>query len=153
MPNTSRPTRPATSAPAHIGQGSRVTTRVTGVEGRRTVIWCCFASIRARVLSTENRGLATARNLGLETARGKIVAYLDSDAYPDRDWLKHLTATLREGEHAGVGGPNIPPEDDGWVADCVAYSPGGPIHVLLSDRVAEHVPSGLVVHRDVDVEA
>src|SRR6202022_3102580 len=30
-PNTSRPTRPATSAPAHIGQGSRVTYNVAPV--------------------------------------------------------------------------------------------------------------------------
>jgi glycosyltransferase involved in cell wall biosynthesis len=94
----------------------------------------------ARVLATENDGLGSARNLGLEAARGEIVAYLDSDAYPDRDWLKHLAATLLAGDHAGVGGPNIPPPDDGWVADCVAKSPGGPIHVLLSDRVAEHIP-------------
>ncbi len=41
--------------------------------------------------------------------------------------------------HAGIGGPNIPP-DDGLVAECVAAAPGGPIHVLISDREAEHVP-------------
>ena len=29
------------------------TTRLTGVEGRRTVIWCRFASIKARVLSSD----------------------------------------------------------------------------------------------------
>jgi hypothetical protein len=39
-----------------------------------------------------------------------------------------------------VGGPNVVPEDDGWVAQCVARSPGGPTHVLLDDTVAEHIP-------------
>src|SRR5262249_30235948 len=29
---------------------------------------------------------------------------------------------------------------DGLIADCVAHSPGGPVHVLLSDEVAEHIP-------------
>ena len=42
--------------------------------------------------------------------------------------------------HAGIGGPNIPPPDDGEVAECVANAPGGPIHVLLSDEIAEHIP-------------
>jgi hypothetical protein len=51
-----------------------------------------------------------------------------------------MAAALRANAHAGVGGPNIPPDDDGLVADCVAAAPGGPIHVLISDREAEHVP-------------
>ena len=37
-------------------------------------------------------------------------------------------------------GPNIPPPGDGPVAECVANAPGGPIHVLLSDQEAEHIP-------------
>ena len=42
--------------------------------------------------------------------------------------------------HAGIGGPNIAPPGDGVIADCVANAPGGPVHVLLSDEVAEHIP-------------
>src|SRR5262249_57131764 len=41
---------------------------------------------------------------------------------------------------AGVGGPNIAVPGDGAIADCVANAPGGPIHVLLSDDMAEHIP-------------
>src|SRR5439155_3962663 len=33
-----------------------------------------------RVISTENRGLASARNTGYEAADGEIVAYIDDDA-------------------------------------------------------------------------
>src|SRR5262245_4613113 len=36
-----------------------------------------------RLISTENRGLSSARNVGLEAATGEIVAYLDDDACPD----------------------------------------------------------------------
>ena len=90
-------------------------------------------------ISTPNRGLSSARNTGLEAAGGEIVAYLDCDARPDRDWLRYLAASFRDSEHAGIGGPNLPPPD-GWVADCVANAPGGPVHVLLSDREAEHIP-------------
>src|SRR4029453_12483501 len=90
-------------------------------------------------ISTPNRGLSSARNTGLEAASGEIVAYLDCDARPDRDWLRYLAAGFRASDHAGIGGPNVPPPD-GWVADCVANAPGGPVHVLLSDREAEHIP-------------
>lgn len=94
----------------------------------------------ATVLEIEHRGLSAARNAGSLCADGEIVAYLDDDAYPDPDWLHYVAAGLREPSHGGVGGPNIPPDDDGRTAECVAAAPGGPIHVLVSDREAEHVP-------------
>jgi GT2 family glycosyltransferase len=92
------------------------------------------------VISTENRGLSQARNTGLEAATGEIVAYIDDDAHPDPHWLTYLAATFMTTNHAGVGGPNIAPPGDGPIANCVANAPGGPIHVLLSDQEAEHIP-------------
>jgi GT2 family glycosyltransferase len=94
----------------------------------------------ARVVRTPNRGLSSARNTGLAASTGSIVAYLDSDAYPDPDWLKYLAASFLDSSHAGIGGPNISPGDDPWIAQCVARAPGGPIHVLVSDLEAEHIP-------------
>jgi GT2 family glycosyltransferase len=94
----------------------------------------------ARLIRTENRGLSVARNLGLKTATGEIIAYIDDDAYPDPHWLTYLAAGFLHTEHAAVGGPNIAVPGDGAIADCVANAPGGPIHVLLSDDVAEHIP-------------
>ena len=93
-----------------------------------------------RLIRTENRGLSHARNVGLGAATGEIVAYLDDDASPDPHWLTYLAAAFSRGAYAGVGGPNIPPGNDGWIAECVACSPGGPVHVLLSDCEAEHIP-------------
>jgi GT2 family glycosyltransferase len=93
-----------------------------------------------RVISTDNGGLSRARNVGLEAAGGEIVAYLDDDARPEPSWLTHLARPLVSGQHIAVGGPNVAPPGDGVIADCVAHAPGGPTHVLLSDREAEHVP-------------
>ena len=93
-----------------------------------------------RLIRTENRGLSSARNTGCEAASGDIVAYLDDDASPDPHWLHYLVHTLLTTDAAGVGGPNLPPPEDGFVATCVANAPGGPVHVLLDDRDAEHVP-------------
>ncbi len=106
-----------------------------------------------RVIRTEeNRGLSSARNAGLQVATGEIVAFIDDDACPDPHWLTYLTATFRETAYAGVGGPNIPPPD-GLIADCVAHAPGGPIHVLLSDREAEHIPGCNMAFRKSRLEA
>jgi GT2 family glycosyltransferase len=93
-----------------------------------------------RLINTSHQGLAAARNAGLAAATGAIVAYIDDDAYPDSDWLHYLAAAFIESNHAGIGGPNIPPADEGRVANCVASAPGGPVHVLLTDREAEHIP-------------
>jgi O-antigen biosynthesis protein len=93
-----------------------------------------------RLINTENRGLSSARNTGAEAATGEIVAYIDDDAYPDPQWLSYLAATFRNPAYGAVGGPNIAPPGDGAIAHCVAHSPGGPVHVLLNDRDAEHIP-------------
>lgn len=93
-----------------------------------------------RLINTENRGLSAARNAGMEAATGEIVAYTDDDARPDPHWLQYLAHTYMTTNHVGVGGPNIAPAGDGMIADCVANAPGGPVHVLLSDGEAEHIP-------------
>ena len=93
-----------------------------------------------RLINTENRGLSNARNTGLEAAKGEIVAYIDDDAFPDKHWLTYLATTFKKTDYAGVGGPNIAPFDNGRVADCIANAPGNPVHVLISDQEAEHIP-------------
>ncbi|MHC1745400.1 MAG: glycosyltransferase [Syntrophobacteraceae bacterium] len=106
-----------------------------------------------KVISTENRGLSSARNTGMRAAKGEIVAYIDDDAKPDPHWLTYLAATFMRTSHVGVGGPNLPPPDDGSIADCVANSPGGPIHVLLTDLEAEHIPGCNMAFRKSALEA
>lgn len=93
-----------------------------------------------RLFSTENRGLSAARNTGMEAATGEIVAYTDDDARPDTHWLHYLAWSFLTTDHAGIGGPNIAPPGDGPIAACVANAPGGPVHVLLTDEIAEHIP-------------
>ena len=93
-----------------------------------------------RLISTGQRGLSSARNTGLAAATGEIVAYLDDDARPDPHWLTYLAETFATTSHAAVGGTNVPPAPDGLIRECVAQSPGNPVHVLLSDQEAEHIP-------------
>jgi len=93
-----------------------------------------------RLISTPNQGLSAARNVGMEAATGEVIVYLDDDAYPDPHWLAYLGAMFRSTTHAAAGGPNIAPAGDGAIAECVVNAPGGPVHVLLSDTEAEHIP-------------
>ena len=106
-----------------------------------------------RLISTENRGLSNARNTGWQEARGEIVAYIDDDAYPDPHWLTYLAAAFMRTTHVGIGGPNLPPSGDGPIADCVANAPGGPVHVLLSDTEAEHIPGCNMAFRKTALQA
>jgi GT2 family glycosyltransferase len=106
-----------------------------------------------RLIRIENRGLSNARNVGLEAASGEIVAYIDDDAYPGPHWLNYLAAAFMSTNHVGIGGPNIAPPGGGQVADCVANTPGGPTHVLLSDQVAEHIPGCNMAFRREALEA
>ena len=106
-----------------------------------------------RLISTPNRGLSSARNTGMLAATGEIVAYLDDDAYPDPHWLQYLAYVFTTTNHAGVGGPNIPPKGDGMIAESVANAPGGPAHVLTSDQIAEHIPGcNMAFRRDALLE-
>lgn len=106
-----------------------------------------------RLIQTPNRGLSSARNTGLAAAMGEIVAYIDDDAHPDPHWLHYVASTFLRTTHAAVGGPNIPPRDEHPVAACVANAPGGPVHVLLSDSEAEHIPGCNMAFRKACLEA
>src|SRR5262249_39387779 len=107
------------------------------------------AEFGVRVITTENHGLSAARNTGIEAADHEIIAFCDDDCEPDPHWLRYLVTTLISGGYAGVGGPNVPPEGT-VLADSIGHSPGGPMHVLVSDTEAEHIPGcNMAFHRRV----
>jgi O-antigen biosynthesis protein len=93
-----------------------------------------------KIIHQPNRGLSAARNVGMTAATGDIIAYLDSDAVADPDWLTYLAWKFKSTDHVGIGGPNLPPPEEDWLANCVASAPGSPTHILLDDEIAEHIP-------------
>jgi len=94
---------------------------------------------RVRVIARENKGLSAARNVGAEAATGEIVAYIDSDAYADPDWLRFLVLAMDSGPFSGAGGPNLTPESDGLTSQFIALCPGNPTYVLKDNRTSEHI--------------
>lgn len=95
---------------------------------------------RVITIRQKNLGLSVARNVGMNAARGELIAYTDSDCMADKDWLYYLVGTLTQGDYMAVGGPNISPPAQSWAQACVASSPGQPSHVLIGDTEAEHIP-------------
>lgn len=61
------------------------------------------------------------RNFGVGKARGQIIAFTDSDCIVHKDWLKNFTKHFNS-EVAGVGGPNLTPKDDPFIAKCVGFA-------------------------------
>ena len=98
-----------------------------------------FGSIK-RIRHSENLGLSAARNSGIEASSGEIIAFTDADCRVDSEWITRLVQCLGEHPFVGVGGHNLIPDDGNAIAAAVGVAPGGPIHVMLTDRVAEHIP-------------
>ena len=52
---------------------------------------------KTRIIPTWPKvGPAQKRNLGAQKARGEILAFIDDDAYPDKNWLKNALAVFKQ---------------------------------------------------------
>jgi hypothetical protein len=83
-----------------------------------------------RVLAnTHGNGLSGARNTGVESSRGEVVAFLDDDALPGAGWLESLRHRFTDPAVTGVAGAVEPdweggraprwfPPEFGWVVGC-----------------------------------
>ena len=90
------------------------------------------------VANSHGQGLSGARNTGVDTATGDVVAFLDDDALPPAGWLEALRAPVTDPATTGVAGgvepaweggraPRWFPMEFGWVVGCdyVGLAPDG----------------------------
>ncbi len=83
---------------------------------------------KVKVAPTGPLGPAEKRDIGATQAMGKILAFLDDDAYPREDWLTNAVRHFEKPEIAAVGGPAVTPKEDSFwqkVSGSVFLSPLG----------------------------
>ena len=77
-----------------------------------------FESLQAfpktKIIPTGQVGPSQKRNMALQYATGEILAFLDDDAYPDKNWLARAVLYFESSEASAVGGPAITPESDSF---------------------------------------
>jgi len=65
------------------------------------------------ISSWPKTGPADKRDIGAKQAKGEILAFLDDDSYPDKDWLRNALKIFKESnEISGVCGPTLTPSND-----------------------------------------
>ncbi len=65
-----------------------------------------------KVIPSGKVGPAEKRDLGAKNARGEILAFIDDDAFPRKDWLKNALKFFKNPKIAAVGGPAVTPEGE-----------------------------------------
>ena len=84
-----------------------------------------FTDPRIRIISQENRGLAGARNTGIRNARGKYIAFIDSDDVWRPCKLALHVAHLEKQKNVGVS----------YAASMLIDDAGAPIGVVQSPKL------------------
>ena len=65
---------------------------------------------KIKILATGKVKPSLKRNIGMKSAKGNFFAFIDSDAYPAKDWLKNAAKYFDDEKIGIVGGPNLTPE-------------------------------------------
>jgi len=115
-----------------------------------------------KIIPTKAPGPAFKRNIGAKQAGGEILAFLDDDSYPVKDWLKQAIKIFdEEGSIVGVCGPTLtPPEDNvsqkasGWVGMSWLGAAGAGVYRnrVMPRREVDDFPSVNLLVRKADFE-
>jgi len=109
---------------------------------------------RVRVFHKPNGGVSSARNLGMQEAKGTYIAFADSDDWMEPTMLETLYQALTDAgaDSAGCAHLNVTPDGTFW-SEAAALPAGvyekeafleGIVYPLLGDRVGAKVVNGFI---------
>ncbi|MCI6435916.1 MAG: glycosyltransferase family 2 protein [Clostridiales bacterium] len=84
---------------------------------------CSQADGRIRVIHKENGGLSSARNAGLELARGKYICFVDSDDYVSPDLLETVVPVMEENGCDWVAFGMVKEDPAGALIEKIGFKP------------------------------
>jgi len=105
---------------------------------------------------------AAGRNIGIKHSQGDYIAFIDSDAIAEKNWLKSIKEVFVRTDAIGVGGPDVLPPDSipksraiGTIMSSPLASGGGfnpsVQHIMSSNEAyVEHIPTcNLCVKKEI----
>ncbi|NNN00650.1 MAG: glycosyltransferase [Acidimicrobiaceae bacterium] len=100
------------------------------------------------------KGLSGARNTGVVSSSGDLIAFLDDDAWADSRWLEHLIAPMQDPLIAGVGGwvvPSWPSSQPDWFPKTFYWVLGSSYEGLPSDgsQIRNPIGANMAFRREV----
>lgn len=70
---------------------------------------------------------ANKRDHASKIAKGEILAFIDDDAHPHKDWLKNMIGHFSGPNIAGVGGPGVTPPTAGFLEEASGWMSASPM--------------------------
>jgi GT2 family glycosyltransferase len=95
-----------------------------------------------------NRGLAAARNSGIDASRAPLIAFLDDDCEADPRWAERILRAYDDETVAAVGGAVLPGPGDGFTLGYLRRNnPLEPLEIELARSVGRLYRLGLYLRR------
>jgi GT2 family glycosyltransferase len=90
-----------------------------------------ISQITLRTVFSGKKGLAAARNKGIEVSSGDIIAFIDDDAIADENWLTEILKAFHSAESVAIVGGQVLPMFEGrqidqslyWIIGCTSKNP------------------------------
>ena len=62
-----------------------------------------------KIIVSKNRSIGKKRNIAVDVCKSKYLAFIDSDAYPEKNWLESTFKLLKKKKVVIIAGPHVDP--------------------------------------------